>query len=177
MTKTLTLALVALLAPIAAADSLPKEVEGMDCLLGNWKGAGTAQMGKDKAKIEATYSCKRTSGDFGVLCNLKITGIPGLASYEETDLMGYEPNSKTYHWYAVTNAGETHDHVAPVPDKNKLRFQYTGMQEGKPFKEIVDWEFLGAAKPTDKPTMINVRAETFAANVSTSVLDVKMKKL
>ena len=89
-----------------------------------------------------------------MLCNLKITGVPGLPSYEETDLMGFEPNSKTYHWFAVTNAGETHDHVTPATDKNKLRFTYSGTQEGKPFKEVVDWEFLGATKPGDKPNEV-----------------------
>ncbi len=174
--KTLTTLALVLVSSIATADSLPKEVEGMDCLLGNWKGAGTMTIGRDKAKIDATYSCKRTGGDFGVLCNLRITGIPGVPVYEETDLMGYEPNSRTYHWFAVTNAGETHDHVAPFTDKNKIRFAYSGTQEGKPFKEVVDWEFLGAAKPGDKPNQIKVRGETFVANASTSVIELNMKK-
>ena len=174
--KTLTTLALALASSFASADSLPKEVEGMDCLLGNWKGSGSLVMGKDKAKLDATYACKRTGGDFGVLCNLKITGIPGVPSYEETDLMGYEPNTKTYHWFSVTNAGETHDHVAPFTDKNKIRFTFTGTQEGKPFKELVDWEFSGGAKPGDKPTAIKVRGETFVANASTSVIELSLKK-
>ncbi len=174
--KTLTTLVLVLASSFASADSLPKEVEGMDCLLGNWKGAGTLIMGKDKAKLDATYSCKRTGGDFGVLCNLKVTGIPGVPSYEETDLMGYEPNSKTYHWFSVTNGGETHDHVSPVTDKNKIRFTYTGVQEGKSFKEVVDWEFLGAAKPSDKPNLIKVRGETFVSNATTSVIELALKK-
>ena len=28
-----------------------------------------------------------------------------MAAYDETDLMGYEPNTNTYHWYSVTSAG------------------------------------------------------------------------
>lgn len=174
--KTLALLALVITSSIATADTLPKEVSNMDCLLGNWKGSGTVSMGKDKAKIDATYTCKRTGGDFGILCNLKVTGIPGVPSYEETDLMGYEPNTKTYHWFSVTNAAETHDHSAPYTESNKIRFTFNGTQEAKPFKEVVDWEFSGAAKPTDKPTAIAVRAETFVAGASTSVLDVKMKK-
>lgn len=178
--KTLTKSLLtlAVLAPLTAtADGgLPKEIQGMDCLLGSWKGAGSLVIGKDKAKLDATYSCKRTSGDFGVICQLRVTGIPGVPVYEETDLMGYEPNSKTYHWFAVTNLGETHDHVAPVTDKNKIRFTYNGTQEGKPLKEVVDWEFSGAPKPGDKPTQISVRGETFVGGASTSVIEVKLKK-
>jgi hypothetical protein len=175
--KTLNLSILTLatLAPLAAANPLPKEVEGMDCLLGNWKGAGSLVIGKDKSKLDVTYSCKRVSGDWGVLCNLKILGIPGVASYEETDLFGYEPNSKTYHWFAVTNGAETHDHSAPFTDKSKIRFTYNGTQEGKPFKEVIDWEFLGGSDKV-KPNAINVRGETFAAGASTSVIELKLKK-
>jgi hypothetical protein len=60
-----------------------------------------------------------------------LTGIPGLAAYDETDLMGYEPNSNTYHWYSITNAGETHDHVATPPNGSAIRFVFNGTQENK----------------------------------------------
>jgi len=177
-TQTLTRALtvLALVSPAVAADNLPKEVQNMDCLIGTWKGTGTLSMGKDKAKLSATYTCKSTSGNFGLICQLDMTGIPGLAHYRETDLFGYEPNSKTYHWFAVTNGGETHDHVAPYTESNKVRFIYNGVQEGKPFKEVLDWEFGGMKKPTDKPTSIKVRGETFAGKQSTSVLEMAMTK-
>jgi hypothetical protein len=174
--KTLTLLALTIVSPLAAADGPPKEIQNMDCLIGSWKGGGSIVIGKDKAKLDASWSCKKTGADFGVLCNLRVTGIPGIAVYEETDLFGYEPHSKTYHWFAVTNAGETHDHVAPFTDKNKIRFTYAGTQEGKPFKEVVDWEFSGAAKPGDKPTQVSVRGETFASNASTSVIELKLKK-
>lgn len=174
--KTLTSSLLLLaLASPASADPLPKEIENMSCLLGNWKATGSLTMGKDKASLDATYTCKRTSGDQGVLCNLRITGIPGLAVYEETDLFGYEPNSKTYHWFAVTNSGEVHDHVSPYTTSNKVRFTYNGTQNAKPFKEVVDWEFIGD-KTGKVITAITVRGETFEANKSTSVIELKLKK-
>ena len=37
-----------------------------------------------------------------VFC-VHVTGIPGLPTYEETDLLGFEPKSSAYHWYSVTN--------------------------------------------------------------------------
>lgn len=171
-----TLLALVMLPSIATADPLPKEVEGMSCLLGSWKGSGTLTMGKDTQKLEATWTCKRTGGDFGVLCHLRLLGIPGVPVYEETDLFGYEPNSRTYHWFTVTNGAETHDHSAAATDKDEIRFTYTGTQEGKPFKEIIDWKFSGAAKPGALPTRIGVRAETFAGKVSTSVIELAMKK-
>jgi hypothetical protein len=165
------LILSALLAPlVAAADPLPKPVEGMECLVGSWKGSGTVSMGNGKAKIDATWTCKRVSAKWGVMCTFHVTGIPGVAAYEETDLMGYEPNTNTFHWYAVTSAGETHDHVAQATDGNKQQFIFTGTQEGKPFKEVIDLEIGKDEKSATG------RAETFVGGASTSVLELKLRK-
>jgi len=166
--KVLGLALVT--APAMAAAPLPKQVADMDCMVGSWKGAGSLTMGKDKASIAATWDCKRTSAQYGVLCTFHVTGIPGVAVYDETDLMGYEPNSNTYHWYSVTNAGETHDHVAKPSASNTIEFVYNGTQEGKPFKEVINLNFSN-----DSKTMTGT-AETFLAGVSTSVMALSLKK-
>lgn len=163
--------LCAVLAPLAAAaDPLPKPVEGMECLIGTWKGSGTVAMGKDKAKIDATWTCSRVSAKWGVLCTFHVTGIPGVAAYEETDLMGYEPNTNTYHWYSVTNGGETHDHVAPASDGNKQQFVFNGVQEGKPFKEVIDLEMSKDSKQATG------HVETFVGGASASVLEIKLRK-
>jgi hypothetical protein len=154
----------------ALAEPLPKPVAGMDCLVGSWKGAGSMKMGKDEAKIVASWSCKRTSAQYGVLCTFHVTGVPGMAAYEETDLMGYEPNTNTYHWYSVTNAGETHDHVAPASASNSIQFVYTGTQEGKPLKEVIDLSFA-----SDSKSLVG-RAETFVGGVSTSVMALTLRK-
>ena len=156
--------------PALAAAPLPKPVADMECLIGNWKGGGTLAMGKDISKIDATWACQRTSSQFGVLCKFHVTGIPGVATYDETDLMGYEPNSNLYHWYSVTNAGETHDHIAKVPEGNTIQFVYTGMQEGKPFKEVIDLAFSNDSKA------VTGRAQTFVAGASTSIMDLKLRK-
>jgi hypothetical protein len=173
MKKLLAFSLVALPATALAGDpkpGLPPQVAVMECLVGNWKGTGTVAMGKDKAKVDLTWNCKRTPGDFGVLCALHATGIPGVASYDETDLMGYEPGSNTYHWFSVTNAGETHDHVAKATDGNQIRFVYTGTQDGKPFKEVIDMTFAKDG------TSITGRAETFVAGKSTTVFELAFAK-
>ena len=154
----------------AAAESLPKPVSEMECLVGNWKGGGSMTMGKEKAKVDATWNCKRTSAKFGVLCTLHLSGIPGVASYDETDLFGFEPNTNTYHWYSVTNAGETHDHVAKVTSGNTIQFVFNGTQEGKAFKEVIDLAFGKDGKT------VTGRGETFVAGASTSVLELNLRK-
>lgn len=167
--KLVTLALVA--PALAAADPLPRPVQNMECLVGSWKGTGTVAMGKDKAKVDVQIDCKRTSAKFGVQCSDRFTGIPGVALYEESDLFGYEPNTDSFHWYAVTNAGETHDHIMKNPgDTNKLQWVFTGTQEGKPFKEVIDMEIAKDDKS------FTFRAETFVAGASTSVFDAKVHK-
>lgn len=175
--KTLTLA-TTLLAALAAspslarAEALPKPIADLERFVGTWKATGSVTMGKDTLKVTATWACKRTSAKMGVLCNLELKGIPGLPVYAETDLFGYEPNTNTYHWYAVTNAGETHDHVAKAvsSDEPKLQFVFNGTQEGKPFKEVIDLDFAKDGKS------LSLRAETFVAGASTSVFDIKAKK-
>jgi hypothetical protein len=170
MNKLIALVPLFALTTTAGADSLPKPIADMECLVGTWKGTGTVTMGSDKAKVELTWACKRTSAKFGVQCNARITGVPGLAVYEETDLFGYEPGTNKYHWFSVTNAGETHDHVASVTDGPKIQFVHTGTQEGKAFKEVIDMELA-----KDSKSMV-LRAETFLAGASTSVFEIKAKK-
>lgn len=168
--KQLVILFAASLPLVAAADPLPRPVAGMECLIGTWRGSGTVAMGKDKAKIDATWTCHRVSQKWGVMCTFKVTGVPGVAVYEETDLMGYEPNTNTFHWYAVTNAGETHDHVAPATDGGKLQFVFTGTQEGKPFKEVIDMDMAKDSKS------LTGRAESFVAGASASVMELKLRK-
>jgi hypothetical protein len=172
MTKTLSLGALLLAAALtpAAADTPANPMTQLDPIVGTWKVAGTMTMGKDAVKITATWTCKRVSAKAGILCTLDMKGIPGLGAYAETDLFGFDPNSNTLHWFAVTNGGETHDHVAKVGEGGKLQFVYTGTQEGKPFKEVIDTE-IGKGG-----TSISIRSESFVAGASVAVLEGKGKK-
>jgi hypothetical protein len=172
-TKMTTLALLfasgsAFAAP--AAPPLPKEVKDMDCLVGRWAGTGTMAMGGAKVKVKVTWDCQRSSGGHGVLCKARMTGIPGMASYEETDLFGFEPGTKKYHWFSVTNGGETHDHVADLPAGNTIDFVHTGTQDGKPFKETVALTFSEDSKS------LTFRGETLLDGKSTSLFEAKATK-
>jgi hypothetical protein len=174
-TLTLTTTLLAALAASttsARAEEQPKPIADLERFVGTWKATGAVTMGKDTAKVSASWSCKRTSAKAGVLCALDLKGIPGLPVYAETDLFGYEANTNTYHWFSVTNAGETHDHVAKVAsiDVPKLQYVFTGTQDGKPFKEVIDLEFAKDNKS------FSLRTETFVAGASTAVFDMKATK-
>jgi hypothetical protein len=171
--KTLTLFTTLLVtSSFAAADTaLPEPVAKLHAFAGSWKATGTITMGADTVKVTGSYTCKPVSGKLGILCTVKVVGIPGVATYEETDLFGYEPNSNAYHWFSVTAAGETHDHVAKPFDGNKIQFVYAGTQDGKPMKEVCDLELTG--KKLDAMT---VRSETFVGGTSMVKMEVKLRK-
>ena len=170
MTKWINLvAIMTVAAPIyAQGGTLPKAVADLGCLVGNWRGGGTVALGKDKVKVGADWNCQRTASEFGVLCALRVTGIPGVSSYAETDLFGFEPNTNQYHWYAVTNAGETHDHVASLTEGNRIQFVYIGTQGGKALKEVIELNFA----PDHKS--VTGRAETFVGRAKTSVMELNL---
>jgi hypothetical protein len=161
-----TLTLIVTLATPALAEPAPNSASALQRLIGNWRGPGSMAVGAENTKIHASWSCKNTSAKFGVLCSFKVTGIPGVPVYDETDLIGYEPNTDTFHWYAVTNAGETHDHVA---SHQPLEFVFEGSQGGKPLKEVIRLSF--AADGT-----LEGHAETFVAGQSASVLSLQLRK-
>lgn len=147
----------------------PKPATRLDNLVGTWRGTGTYSAGKDKASLTFEWACKKVSAGTGVACTLELKGIPGMAgAYSETDLFGYEPNTDTLHWYAVTNAGETHDHVAKASDA-KLVFVFKGTQDGKPLVETVELG-LGAKELT-------VHDENRLGDQIQSVLEAKGKKV
>jgi hypothetical protein len=143
---TLTV-LASLTAAVSANPStdpkLPKEVAAMNCLVGTWT-SKNLQMTMDgkKLKGEMTVTCVATSGGYGVSCNDKLT-LQGLGTIEETDLFGYDPQAKLYHWYGVTSMGETHDHVATPPAEGDptIMFAHSGTQGGKPMQEVLSMTF------------------------------------
>jgi len=130
-----------------ADPKLPKEIQAMYCLVGQWKSQnGLMIIEGKKHKVDFTVSCAPTSGGLGLLCNDKFD-IEGLGHLEETDLFGYDAGQGRYHWFAVTQQGETHDHVAlpPGPNDKGITFAYSGVQNGKPMQEVVTMTFLDDA--------------------------------
>jgi hypothetical protein len=119
-----------------AVAKLPKEIQPMHCLVGTWQGSATFTQGAQKSPVKFNIRCEAASAGYGISCKASFTGFPSGAA-EETDLFGYDSSKRQYHWYAVTNQGETHDHVAELPKSNTIDFVYRGQQDGKPFVESI----------------------------------------
>jgi hypothetical protein len=150
----------------------PTETKDLARLVGTWKGTGSMTMGSDKVDgIKINWSCRPISVRWGVACDGVMTGIPGMGRLEETDLFGYDPGGGKLHWFAVTNVGETHDHVGGRWTGQSAQFVYTGTQDGKPLKEVIDVSFKDKAAAT-----FELRAETFVDGKTTSVLQGTARK-
>lgn len=149
---TLTVLTSLTTAALAKPDSkLPKEVQAVHAMVGTWTGKNAqVTMGGKQTKGDIAIGCSATSGGFGVLCKTKIT-IEGMGTIEETDLFGYDPQAKRYHWFAVTSTGETHDHVAmPPTDKEpSMVFAYSGFQDNLPMQEVIRLTFAQDGKKVD----------------------------
>ena len=140
----LALSALALSAAPAAADKpeVPEAVQKLQRLVGTWKAKGKLKMGADAADVTATWTCVSIAAGNGIRCGLQLKGIPGMALYQETDLMGYDPGDGLVHWYSVTNAGETHDHKGSWDGEN-LQVTFTGPKGGELYNECITIKFDG----------------------------------
>jgi len=144
------------------AQGAPAEVRGLADMVGTWEGTGTMRMGTQSANVRFRWVCEVASGGYAVRCGLSMTGVPGMASYEESDLMGWNPNDRLYHWYSVTNAGEVHDHAGSC-DGTTTTFLYQGVVDGKLFVERISFVMQN--------NQLRLRATTSEGATETSVLE------
>jgi len=132
--------LIPLLATAGSTDAVPAQAKELHCLVGKWKGEGKLTVGSEVASVKGKYVCKKISGGFGVACTAELTGVPGLDKYRQHDMWGYDAGADAYHWFAITNAGETHDHVGRLTSDSFVG-KYEGVRGGKAFVETVEFRF------------------------------------
>lgn len=65
-------------------------------------------------------------------------------SIAESDLFGVDPISRQGHWYAVTNQGESHDHLVEWIDAGTMKARYAWAQDGAKMEENIAIRFDGA---------------------------------
>jgi hypothetical protein len=108
--------------------------------VGQWKGQGQLREG-GKAPISLTLSltCNKASAGWAVRCDL--TAKNDKIAISESDLMGVDPVTGKGHWYAVSNQGETHDHVTEWVSSSEMKASYSWMQNGKRMEEHITVQF------------------------------------
>ncbi len=113
-------------------------------LVGRWSGKGELrEPGKPQVALAVKLDCQPSSGGWGVRCDASMTGDE--VRLLETDLFGYEPSTQKVHWYAVTNAGDVHDHVGSWNGEGELVVRHTGKAGADDLAEDIRLDFAGAS--------------------------------
>jgi hypothetical protein len=112
-------------------------------LVGHWKGHGElAQPGQAPARLTLDYRCRKSAASSAVSCEMKARN--GTMAIAETDLFGVDPVGRRGHWYAVTNQGESHDHLVEWTDAGTMKARYAWTQDGAKMEENIAIRFDGA---------------------------------
>jgi hypothetical protein len=149
------------LASTATAETsakIPKQVRDLHGMVGNWRGTVAMNMGGQKAKLELSINCKLASAGNAVTCKSRFSGA-GMVVHE-TDLFGFDPETGKYHWFAVSSAGETHDHVSDAPKAGTFLWVYRGTKAGKRFVESIRMTINKRAKRIDFRNRTTVAGKT-----------------
>lgn len=72
--------------------------------------------------------------------------------------MGVDPVTGKWHWYAVTNQGETHDHLADWTGADEMNARYSWIQDGKKMDEIITVKLSGK-KAMEFRSVVNAHGE------------------
>jgi len=108
-------------------------------LVGNWHGQGElAEAGQKPVKLMLNLECQKVSSGWAVSCAMQAKNKQLIMM--ESDLMGVDPVTGQAHWYAVTNQGETHDHLANWLDAHTMNAHYEWRQDGKWMREDITFQ-------------------------------------
>ena len=124
----------------------------LHAFVGHWTGTGEmAEYGKDKSTINVDMTCVEAAGGWGIRCDDAMTG-QGM-NYLETDLMGYDARDNQSHWYAVTNSGEVHDHVAQWKDDANFLANHTDIAGDHKISEDITLQLKSPTQLEAKSTV------------------------
>jgi len=138
-------------------------------LAGDWQGEGNVSENGQQTHLALHLGCGRAADGWAVLCTMSGSDHDGNGVLAETDLFGVDPVSGTSHWYAVNNAGETHDHLVSWSDPATMRGSIGWQQDGKDMAERIVFEFPGADS-------LNFRAVSTANGQEVSVFSGSLRR-
>jgi len=108
--------------------------------VGHWHGQGALTVpGQAPVKLALSLACSKEASGWAVACHMSAKSKSMTMS--ESDLMGVDPVTGQAHWYAVTNQGETHDHLAEWAGARTMKAHYDWKQDGRRMREDIVFEF------------------------------------
>lgn len=108
--------------------------------VGHWKGRGQLSApGQPPTPLTLRLTCYKAASGWAVRCAMVAEN--GKMKMTESDLMGVDPVTGTGHWYAVTNQGDTHDHITDWPNAKTMKAHHNWTQNGKKMTEHISVSF------------------------------------
>jgi len=105
-------------------------------LVGHWKGKGhLSEAGQAPIALALRLTCNKAASGWAVRCAMVAKNDK--MTMTESDLMGVDAITGKGHWYAVTNQGETHDHIAEWVDRKTMKAHYAWSADGKQMVENI----------------------------------------
>lgn len=141
LVATLTIGL-----PVArgAGDTALPAAAAFSVLSGDWQGEGRVSENDEVSHFDLRLQCSQASAGWAELCMMSGRDRDGVIVLAETDLFGVDPVTGQGHWYAVSNSGETHDHLADWTDAHTLHAHLGWQQDGKQMEERIVLSLAGA---------------------------------
>ncbi|HEX4961958.1 MAG TPA: hypothetical protein VF173_14045 [Thermoanaerobaculia bacterium] len=135
----------ALAQPPQGAPPPPEVKRTVDTFAGTWSlHLKLTPPGAASIAFPGTWHCQKIAGGTAVDCTLKATA-PGLGPMEETDLIGYDPETKAVHIMTWNNQGEVHDHHGGWQG-DKIVLHHSATAGGKPVEEDFEMTTAGTNK-------------------------------
>lgn len=109
-------------------------------MVGHWTGKGRlSETGQEPVALSLSLSCDKAASGWAVRCEMEAKGDK--VTMREVDLMGVDPVTGRGHWYAITNQGETHDHLTRWIDARTMKARHSWTQDGKRMRERITVRF------------------------------------
>jgi len=126
----------------AAEATAPPAASRFYPLVGAWKGMGQmSESGQPPEELSLLLTCRKVSAGWAVACELDAKNDK--MHITESDLFGVDPATGQGHWYAVTNLGETHDHLATWTDAHNMKGALAWTEGSKRMAENIAFKLSG----------------------------------
>lgn len=149
---TIALVLIATTSALHAQQTVADAQQYLQKFVGNWVAKNASvEMDGNKSSVEYHADFKAAAGGTGLTMH-EWFSAEGLGNYIGENIVGYDPNTATIHWYSTDNTGTCHDHYGFWSNPNHLFVQYNGVVDKKMYVEQLDMEFVSPTRMHVKVT-------------------------
>jgi len=126
---------------------VPEEARKLAYFLGDWIAGGRLIFRNRNFRIDGSFRFSLAAAGWGVL-NVGKLEVEGVGIYEEVDLLGHDPATRSFHFFAVTNTGAARDHQGEWLGNDTLSLTHDSLHEGRAYREELELRILAPQRFT-----------------------------